>query len=675
VRLNLLALLAYLDDTLDPTQARLVGQQVADSVAARDLVDRIQMLLRDRQIGVPAGGERLDPNLLGAFLDGKLSPERAREVEESILASDAALAEVAACHQAVAGFRANPETVPLAPRQRMYELVRGQEGVPRRRESAEAVDSPVPKAVGNGLRVRTRRRLSLAFVLAPVAAGLLLLIVAGVIAVQMWPRNNAVVQHSEETPHESSTEHPLASPKESTTPSKPPETTSNPNRTDPEPVKPPPEDPKLREPFRPPEPTRIDVPVIPKPSDEKRELGTYAGAPATIPSLLVQRAGEAGPWRRIAKDAKVSSTAPLVVVPGYTSDLRLDSGVNVSLRSALPGQSPEFPILETVITLHAPEPAFDLDCTVETGRIVITNNKPLGAAHVRLRFLKEIWDLVLKDAQSTAAFEVLGLYDAGVPFSKEPNSLGPSSSANVLAFQGQVDLKVRYQSFSLPTPSLCGWKDTEGRFKGAQKLQQLPHWFTDPGLPKNQYGRDHQLALEDIATQSNNKPVEVVLLEARTERKPIPRELAILAAGALDDLGALADALADEKDQFGRYVATFTLRWWCGRGPENAAKLYKFLYEKKGYSKPQAEMILELFSMPAESLDDPDTWDKLIGRLRHDKLAIRHLSHWQLCQFVPDGQKIPYNASDGSDARDRAYEAWKKLIPDGKVPPKPGTKR
>ena len=44
--------------------------------------------------------------------------------------------------------------------------------------------------------------------------------------------------------------------------------------------------------------------------------------------------------------------------------------------------------------------------------------------------------------------------------------------------------------------------------------------------------------------------------------------------------------------------------------------------------------------------------------------ALRHLLY-----LYPDGRKIAYNPSGDSTARQTGYEAWRKLLMDGKLPP------
>src|SRR5947209_13846301 len=102
MRLTLRTLLAYLDDTLEPAQARLIGQKVSESPVAQELVDRIKKVTRRRGLANPptsGDGSKLEPNTVAEYLSDVLSPEGTTEVEEICLTDDIYLAEVAACHQ------------------------------------------------------------------------------------------------------------------------------------------------------------------------------------------------------------------------------------------------------------------------------------------------------------------------------------------------------------------------------------------------------------------------------------------------------------------------------------------------------------------------------------------------------------------------------------------------
>src|SRR5713226_8583738 len=139
MRLTLRTLLAYLDDTLEPAETKLIGQKVAESTAAQELIERIKKVTRRRSLANPPvfGDEsKLDPNTVAAYLSDVLSPEEAAAVEQTCLEHDMYLAEVAACHQILTLMLSEPVRVPPTARQRMYRLVKGRESIPYRKPPA-----------------------------------------------------------------------------------------------------------------------------------------------------------------------------------------------------------------------------------------------------------------------------------------------------------------------------------------------------------------------------------------------------------------------------------------------------------------------------------------------------------------------------------------------------------
>ncbi|WP_437229131.1 hypothetical protein SH661x_001272 [Planctomicrobium sp. SH661] len=125
MRLTLRTILAYLDDVLEPAQAREIGEKISESKEATDLVSRIQDVMRRRRIGAPelAGpGSGPDPNLVSDYLENLLPPNEVVELERLCQASDVHLAEVAACHKILSMVVGQPIDVSDEMRERMYLL-------------------------------------------------------------------------------------------------------------------------------------------------------------------------------------------------------------------------------------------------------------------------------------------------------------------------------------------------------------------------------------------------------------------------------------------------------------------------------------------------------------------------------------------------------------------------
>src|SRR5436190_12542623 len=127
MRLTLRTLLAYLDDTLEPSEIKEIGQKVAESDAAQELIARIKQVTRKRRLTTPpltGPGAKFDPNVIAEYLDNELSGEEVADIEKICLESDVHLAEIAACHQILTLVLGEPAEIDPASRERMYQLVR-----------------------------------------------------------------------------------------------------------------------------------------------------------------------------------------------------------------------------------------------------------------------------------------------------------------------------------------------------------------------------------------------------------------------------------------------------------------------------------------------------------------------------------------------------------------------
>jgi hypothetical protein len=678
MRLTLRTLLAYLDDTLEPAQAKVIGQKIAESEAAQQLIKRIKEVTRRQDLAVPSTGPDapVDLNAVAEYLDNVLPPEKAAEVEEVGQNTDVYLAELAACHQILSLLAGEPSKVPQSARERMYALTRGRaaarragaaaaaalgaEGSARTGDDAEAMDGE-PSAL---------RRF------APLAGALALLAALGIIIWQMLPGATPPKTESQlalvaDTGPARPPEVPV------TKPAAPPPTTPN---TRPAPVKPDPEKPEPEKPKQP-----IDQPPQDVVSKERKELGKFQTVARAPGSVLVTQPASTAAWEVVAPQAAVQSTQPLVSLPGNRSMVQLDSGVGLLLWGSMPEflsleslrQRQEMPVVESKVTLHAPQAPHNADLTLQAGRVVFASRKAEGGGpvQVHLRILDQVWDLALTEPGTEVSVEVCGRYLNDTPFRKQGGGDGPLTEVLLIVLKGEASLKVNYNVFAMPNASAFYWNNLGAAPGGPRPLTQLPDWYTRDTIPEDMPGsRELVAAVQELALRFKAKdaPVAAVLNEFLKDANQGRRVLAIYCLGAIDDLPLLVDCLEDRRIDV-RQMTIQTLRHWIGVSGPRDLQLYNLLHDRKGYSEHQAETIMQLLhTFSSEDVARPETYDTLINYLLHETVAIRELAYWHLIRLMPQGSKIPpFDATGNTEQRITAFKAWKALIPDDTVPSRP----
>jgi hypothetical protein len=394
-----------------------------------------------------------------------------------------------------------------------------------------------------------------------------------------------------------------------------------------------------------------------------------AGVSRAEKGMLLRRESGTTGWHRVGPGDGLPAGDLLLGVAGTVIESK-DGAVSLQLRTDF--HSP-LPVLEPAVVLH-PAGEYDLDFTLDRGWVDVTNKKKEGAARVHLRAWGQTWDVTLVDPGSRLSIELAGRWPAGTPFKANPGPRDvPSADMQFLALAGSVYVKhgpVQVLMKAPPGPALLSWNNFTGMEGSRHYLAKLPDWAADaadnPEWKKRKEIREH--LIQGLATKS---PGEVTDEFLRSD-DPQYRKVGAILAGALDDLPRLAKVLNESRHADLWDSAVVVLRHWLGRAPGQDQKLYQALQASKGYTPVQAETVIEfLHGFSHNDRERPETYEMLIDYLADDKLAVRGLAYWHLKRLVPAGEKIPYDPLAPKAEREKARAEWKKLVPPGKMPPKP----
>jgi outer membrane biosynthesis protein TonB len=714
--------LAYLDDTLEPTEIKQIGQKVAESDAAQELIARIKQITRRRRLTTPPlsgpGAANFDPNTVAEYLDNALSGDQIAEVEKLCLESDVHLAEISTCHQILTLVLGEPALVPPTARERMYGLVQGKESIPFRKAAST---TPAVAPAVNGLQddsdespigLAMMRRGGWARWALP-AAGILL--VAGLVftLIKVLPGGTRAKQVAASSIKKAEGESP--EPDRTTTVRKPKEdgAAEKPAPKEDESAKPKPEakekpaepakaeapkagesttvakGPEPTTPATPKESATVTTPVVQTPpasagsatekagapSTERREVGTYTVAPRSGPTLLVQRQGDQ-PWRRLTPGGRVFATDPLVSLPGYLSEVRLDSGVQLQLRGLVPQFATDVMmnlLSESSVVLH-PSKDVDLDFTLNSGRVYVSNHKDQGPARIRVRFDREIWELTLAEPDTEVIVELIKRYFGDIRWQDGEE---PLENVYLAMLKGKGTFKRDYNSFNLemPGPAFVMW-DNKGRGLSERQPLQRPYPQWDKAAPANKEADEMGSALEELSKRmTDKKSVDVALIEGLQSDRPSHRLLSIYCLGALDEVRRLLDVLGDEDPNRGidRITAVRVLQRWISRGPQAGKLLFDpekrsgFLTENRKYLTGEAETVLKLlYGFSIAELRSPDTYRVLADYLLSPRIAIRELAIGHLYAM---GAPVKFNPAWSDAERQKAAAEVNKMVDDHKLPP------
>jgi hypothetical protein len=391
---------------------------------------------------------------------------------------------------------------------------------------------------------------------------------------------------------------------------------------------------------------------------------------------VLARAGTDKPFERVRPRQTVYSRDLVVCPPGLRASLQTSSrAVLITLWGNLPHQS-DSPVLESAVIFHNTA-AYDLDLTLVSGRVFLTNNKAKGPARIFVRGKAAGALLTLSEPGDQVALELFGRWPAGVPFSlKHRPTVAPIQSWEVHVIRGRLDITAGKNRFAMsgpPGPAYFRGDSVAGPDRSGPRFRaRTPDWAD----PKNfrpetnalilRLGNDYRKYVESKdAKEAVREVLAMAAKDGNTKRAAMAREMAVYAQAATDDVTDVMHHLDDPKHPEMRRAAVIALRHWIAR-PGRDEELYKTLL--KDHTATEAETIMSLLHSPFDA-EQPEAYETLIAYLGHTRLAVRELAYWHLVRLAPAGREIKYDPAGESADRAKGVAAWRKLIPAGSLPP------
>ena len=711
MRLTLRALLAYLDDVLDPATLREIGGRVSESPSASATVARIKEVIRRRRISAPelsGSGSAPDPNLVAEYLDNTLSPDAVPALEKLCLDSDMHLAEVASSHQILTAVLGEPVEVPLSTRERMYALVSPtplvgdaappKSGIHNKPRDSAIIDTVTTVAAGatsvrpampDYLKPAKGRKLIALFVSGCVALGWILWVLKdqGVFSVRpanvalnekAAPASGAAHEKKSVPGHDAVLDH------EPVRASRPAE--SLPNQDD-EPVEPlvaASETPQDAEPDverssvdqslavngTSTAPAMIDEPETEIPDPPEPGINTPDAAvgfapqpepapvaPVTNPfpammysnaeGILVVQDRESGEWNVLPRRALVRDGDEIASPVPFQAEFTVES-------SGL------------TVTLHRGtrvrlEPGTGTELFkihVDRGRVSLersTDGQRPEPVTIGLSIRGQAAQITLSEPGTVCGIEVEQRLSVGRrpdPLLAIPNGGVYVASGNVaLSWNGGPAVGVG------PDVGWAGWPvPPNALVAGPQR--PVPNWLTPEGVPQTNADRKWVQMFEKEF--SVDQPVSMSIPSLVADRREMISTYATSTLGLVDDIPMLVKALQSEHEKT-RQAAIQCLRSWLPSDPNNSVRMEQEV-ARIFPEDAVADVVELLWGYSREDGKDPIISQKLVAFMDHKQIAVRELSFYYVTQITPRTNAHGYRPSLAESPRNAALVGWRNLL-------------
>ncbi len=627
MRLTLRTLLAWLDDTLPPSQVREIGIQVKESPLARELADRIARVTRQRRLTVPGstGPEGTDANTVASYLDNELEPDDVAEYEKKCLSSDVHLAEAASVHQ-VLSLLGQKVKVPSAVRSRMYQLVKGREtrstrhrvsGAHRR---VEPVARPLPEwKVADQDAKTTIQRLS------PLVACLFL----GLIAV--WAAWRSVTSEPSplalNLPVERKPALALAKAADPNVPPiEPPAVVAAPEE-----VSPPESVAKATPPAEPKKPAEESAPAketmakadVPAPRPKSK-----MGVPEVSEALALRFEADQRQWTRLGEGALLGRSDRILCLEPFRVLLPLGEA-----RFELIGETD----LRLLTAPDDPSPAIELS----HGRLVVQQ-----PASTTIRIGPLARPLVIEAAQDS----LIGIERTVRRLDGRPAD--PFPPLVIYCTRGEITLVLDKKRATLTVTNAAHIPNGGTITLGSP---DAPPAWTAGGEPP---AFEKPLREQFVKMIQPGRPIMAELVAAIDDKRPEIKQLAVAAIKALGDYSLLVPLMSREGDPITRRATIAAIRETMGFSPENATRMRDQLSEEFGDERLSlVQKMLDVHTR-AEAAN-PSQLLQLVALLEpaQDSLGLRELA-------LDDLKRMTGRDDMGYDAdhpEGRGLTAWREI--------------
>jgi hypothetical protein len=635
MRLTLRTLLAWLDDTLPPSEVREIGKQVAESPFAQELVERIHRVTRQRRLTIPSstGPDASDPNLVAAYLDSGLEPDLVADYEKQCLTSDVHLAEVASVHQ-ILSLIGQKAKVPNEAKSRMFNLVKGRESAARvepKAGAAAAAAAPAPEPISEPIQPWVTPEPPSRPWIAQFGPALLVAALMAVLTASAWmslrpsgPEPFGPVAKSDldkskpvpPGPAEANETVQHAAPAQ---------------RAEPIPPTPPAEEPASKPAAENPEPAQ------PAPKPAELPLGTSGIAAKPTGVLLRYNSDpEKRQWELLTDETPLKSQDRILNLKPFRNTLllggeraRLDlvEETEVWVMTAPPTEAARLNLVQGRLALHAVDGGQPFVIQFAGRNVTIT--PPRGGVVGVERFTE----------RERGSDQATGPY------------------FRFYAPEGEVALAVDDSKQTLTGPgaiSLIGaeWKEPETR--------PAPSWVTD-----SKPSPFDQKVGEQFASQIHpGQPIIRELVTAIEDPQADVRRLAIYALRAVGDISFVVPLLSKQDDPVMRKTTIHVLRAYLGQGAEAQTALRNELLNNLG---PDISSVVEklLIGYTPKEARDRSTYDSLVKLLESDQVAVRELALDNL-QSLTGRDNLDY---DPDRPEGRGLQAWKDLARERELRP------